>query len=201
MADARIEHRHQVQRLHDVGAVLARQREIGLEAVVAVEMLHLLDDVLRELRRMTADLQQRQHQRRELMAQRNAGKAQVDVLPRRAERERRRALGSIGYFVDVDLVRQQCQILQQAAHLLRRLAVVEIGLDLDRTRDPFEIGLQLFLEIGVQHDVLRDATAACCSGMSMVKTIPSCPPGRASSFPAGRGAARRGGTGFPPKRE
>src|SRR3546814_8682055 len=54
----------------------------------------LLDDVGRGLRRMAADLQQRQHQRAELVAHRNAGEAQMDRLAGAGQRERRLALRS-----------------------------------------------------------------------------------------------------------
>lgn len=60
--DARVEHGRQVQRLHHVRAVLARQREIGFELVIAIQVLHLLDQLGGGLGRVAAHLQQRQHQ-------------------------------------------------------------------------------------------------------------------------------------------
>jgi hypothetical protein len=50
VADARVHHAHQVQRLHDVRAVLAGEREIGLEGEVAVERPHLVEQFLLDLR-------------------------------------------------------------------------------------------------------------------------------------------------------
>jgi hypothetical protein len=79
VANARVEHAHQVQGLHHVGAVLAGEAEVGLEVQVAVERLHLLDDVLGGLRRVAAHVQQCEHQRRELVAEGDAGEAHCDV--------------------------------------------------------------------------------------------------------------------------
>ena len=73
--DARVQHRGQVQRLHHVRAVLARQREIGFELIVAIQVLHLLDQLGSGLGRVAANLQQRQHQRGEFVPHRQAGKA------------------------------------------------------------------------------------------------------------------------------
>ena len=61
--DARIDHGHQVQRLHHVGAVLAGQREVGLEDVLACKTADAVEQLRGLLQRMAANLQQRQHQR------------------------------------------------------------------------------------------------------------------------------------------
>ena len=73
VANARVEHGHQVQGLHDVGTVLATERNVGLEGVIAVEGGHPAHQRGVDLRRVAPDLQQREHQRCELMAQRHAG--------------------------------------------------------------------------------------------------------------------------------
>ena len=62
VADARVQHRHRVQRLDHVGAVLAGKRNIGAELEVALEVPDLLDDGCIELGRIAARLQQGQHQ-------------------------------------------------------------------------------------------------------------------------------------------
>eukprot|EP01136_Pigoraptor_vietnamica_P011530 Opistho-1_new@50476 len=56
VADVRVQHRHQVERLHDVGAVLAAQRKEGLEEIVAFEAPDLFDHFGRRLRGVPANL-------------------------------------------------------------------------------------------------------------------------------------------------
>ena len=87
VADARVEDADRVQRLNDLGAVLAGLGEIGLEPVVALERLDLLDRLGRDLRRMAARLQEREHERVEFVAHRQAGEGDDGVLARRADRE------------------------------------------------------------------------------------------------------------------
>ena len=79
VGDARVQHAHEVERLHDVGAVLAGQREVGLEGEVALEVLDLLDGLGRGGRRVAAHLQEGEHQRRQLVAEGDAGEADLDV--------------------------------------------------------------------------------------------------------------------------
>src|SRR3546814_2417174 len=59
VGDARVDDAHQIERLHDVRAVLAREREIGFEMIVAVQRAHLVQHLGRSLGGMTPDLQQR----------------------------------------------------------------------------------------------------------------------------------------------
>src|SRR5690606_6357177 len=75
----RVQHGHQVQRLHDVRAVLAGQGEVGLEVEFSFQTLDLFDDVLAFLGRMAANLQQGQHQGSEFVAHRQTGEGQADV--------------------------------------------------------------------------------------------------------------------------
>jgi hypothetical protein len=75
VADVGVVQRHQRQRLHHLGAVVAGQREIGLEIMAAGQGLDLVDHALLHLGRMPAGPQQGQHQRGELMPQRQTGKA------------------------------------------------------------------------------------------------------------------------------
>ncbi len=151
VADVGVEHGHQVQRLDHVRAVLAGQREVGFEVVFAFDVLDLLDDLRRSLGRMAAHLQQRQDQRGELVAHGQAGEAQADVTADAVERERRLArILAVG--LEGDLVAETCNVLQHAQHFLGLLAVIEGRDDLERLSDLFQIGFQLGLEIGVQHD-------------------------------------------------
>src|SRR3546814_1536566 len=75
VGDARVDDAHQIERLHDVGAVLARQREIGFEMIVAVERADLLQHLGRGLGGVAPDLQQREDERGEFMAERDAREA------------------------------------------------------------------------------------------------------------------------------
>ena len=134
MADLRVEHAHQVQRLHHVGAVLAGQREIGLEVIVAVERLDLLDRLRRFLGRMAADLQQGEDQRIEFMAHRQAGEsARRRPCPTRLMAKDGLRASSRRATSD-DLVRLRGDVFQQRQHFLRLGAVVERGDQFDRLR-------------------------------------------------------------------
>ncbi|MNR07070.1 hypothetical protein D3C85_1231740 [compost metagenome] len=150
MADVRVEHGHQVQRLHHVRAVLAGQREIGFEVELALDRPDLLDHIARELGRVAADLQQGQHQRGELVAHGNAGEAQGDAGARAVQGERRATrVAAIG--LQGDLVGQADDVLQQCEQFAGFVAVIEGRDDLERLGDLFEVGLQLGFKIGVQH--------------------------------------------------
>ncbi len=72
--DARVEHRHQVQGLDHVRAVMTGERIVGFEFEIAINIADLLQQRLGLFRRMTAGPQQRQHQRGKLVAQRRARK-------------------------------------------------------------------------------------------------------------------------------
>jgi hypothetical protein len=56
--DAGIQHGHQVEGLHDIRAVMAGQRDKGLEAEYALDRLDLTDQFGIDLGWMTAGLQQ-----------------------------------------------------------------------------------------------------------------------------------------------
>ena len=73
VGDARVEDAHEVERLHDVRAVLTREGEVGLEVQIGIEAAHLLEQFLRGGRRMTAHLQECEHVGRELVTHRDAG--------------------------------------------------------------------------------------------------------------------------------
>ena len=165
--DVGVQHAHQVQRLHHVGAVLAGQREIGLEGVLPIEIAHLLDHVGRSLGRMAADLQQGQHERGEFMAHRDAGKAHADVGAEAVDREGRLARFAV-VAAQADLVRQRGDLLQQLVQLARLGAVVQRRDQFDRLRELFQVGLQLRLEGFVEHgehsETEKRGREACGSG-------------------------------------
>ena len=77
--DARVEHAHRVERLHDVGAVLAGQRHVGLEAVFALDGPHRVGRRLGDLRRHAPDLQDRQDEGGELVPHRQPGEPDRDL--------------------------------------------------------------------------------------------------------------------------
>ena len=73
VANAGIEHGHDVERLYHIGAVLAGQGEIGLEEVVAFDCANLRGCLFADTRRVSTNLQQCEHQRGEFMPKRNTG--------------------------------------------------------------------------------------------------------------------------------
>ena len=64
--------------------------------VRALEVLDLLDGLLRGLRGVAADVQQREHERGELVAQRDAGEAHADIGADTVDGERGGALVVVG---------------------------------------------------------------------------------------------------------
>ena len=150
--DARVQHRHQVQRLHHVRAVVAGQAHPGLEdqVLLGLQRADLLDQVGFHLGRVAAGLQQRQHQRGELVAHRQRGKAHAHVRALAGDLEGgAAAVGAVG--AQRDLVGQADDLAQQLTHLLRFGAVVQRGDQFDRLLQAFEVALELGLEVGVQH--------------------------------------------------
>ena len=95
MPHVRVQHRHEIQRLNHIGAVLAAQRNERLEAQPALEPPHLIHDRRVGLRRMAADLQEREHQRAELVPQGQSGETHPRLLAGRPQGERRRKLAVV----------------------------------------------------------------------------------------------------------
>ena len=154
MPNIRIDHRHQIKGLNDFRTVLARQRNIGLEQILAVQLADLFEEVIAGFRRMTTHLQERQYQRRELMAHRNADETHAHVAACTVQRERRLTLVVLIRFVAGQTRRQRGDLLQHCAHLLRLLGVVERRSDRYIVSHFAEVGLQLILDGSVQHDGL-----------------------------------------------
>jgi hypothetical protein len=142
VGDVRVQHRHQVQRLHHVRAVLAAQREIGLEMIVALERLDLIDQIGLDLRRMAADVQQGEHQRGELVAQGQAGETHARIARRAVDGERRPAR-IIAALYERHLVGSRSHVVQKREHLLRLGALIDGGDQLDGLAQVREIGRQL----------------------------------------------------------
>ena len=115
-ANARVEDGHERERLHHVGAVVARQAHVNLEIQVLrrLQRLDLRQCVFGHFGRVPARPQQRQHQAGEFVAQRNGGKVQMlrAVGPREGERRRAR-VAAIG---------AQRDVRAHARHLLQQLA-------------------------------------------------------------------------------
>ena len=87
MFDVGVERAHEIERLHDIRAILAGQREISLEHKCALQIADLLQHSRIFLGRMTTHLQQRQNQRIEFMAHRQTGKSNANVCADAIDRE------------------------------------------------------------------------------------------------------------------
>ena len=153
MGDTRVEHGHHVQRLDHVGAVLAGQGEIGFEMELTAQALDLFQDLGGDLGRVTARMQQGQHQGREFVAQRDAGEAQARFRAAAQDREGRHAVVGFRTFgaPPGDFVRQLGDIAQQGFQVPRRLDVVQGGDELDGLAQILQIAFQLGLQGLVQH--------------------------------------------------
>ena len=131
---------------------MASQRHVHLELVVAVQRLDGIDRLGLDFRRMAARPQQRQHERGEFVAQRQAGEAQAHVRAGALQRERRLA-GVVAVGAQRDLVGAQAlDRLQQVERLLRRVAVVERRDDLERLLDALQIAGELVFQFLFEHD-------------------------------------------------
>ena len=114
------------------------------------ERLDLVDDGLIHLRRMAAGLEQGEDQRGELVAHRDAGEMDARALTRLGNTEggTQRVLAVLA---QGDLVGEFGDVDEQAAQLLGLGAVVQGGDQLDRALELLEVGLELGLDVGVQH--------------------------------------------------
>ncbi len=149
MADPGVEHRHQVQRLHHVRAVLARQREIGFEIEVAVQALHRLDHLLCSAGGVAADLQQCEHQAGEFMPHRNAREPHADIGAGAADHETGPAL--VVGTDERDLAAQARDLGQQRLKLARLGVVAQARDQFDRFADIDQIGFELLRQMSVEH--------------------------------------------------
>ena len=158
--DLRVDDVHERQRLHHVRAVVAGQGHVDLEAEVTVQRLDRIDHVLLDLGRVAARPQQRQHQRGELVAQRQASETHTAGFACTGDYERRLA-GVVARGVQRDLVRQAGDDLQQRAHVNASLAVVQRRDQRDRLTQHAQVLLQLGLEGVVKHGELLKRKKRC----------------------------------------
>ncbi len=117
--DVGVDNRHQVERLHDFRAILAGQRDVGLEMIFARQIADLLDDVLTGLGRMAANLQNGKHQRSEFVAHGNTGELHSDITAWAVQLERGTTLCRITLFSQADIAGNTSEVLQQLQHFAR----------------------------------------------------------------------------------
>ncbi len=134
--DPRIQHRHHIQCLHHIGTALAGERNEGLEVVVAIEGADLLDHRLIDLRRITAGLQQCEHQRGEFMAHGQPRETHPRILSWPPQPERGFQVGVTAWrategrfdvatqHLHFDQMGRRLYIGQQFEHFPRRVAVI-----------------------------------------------------------------------------
>jgi hypothetical protein len=79
VADSRVEDAHQVERLHDVRAVLARLTEVRLEPVLPREAANGIQELRGGRGGVPAHLEQREYERGELVPERHPGELHLDV--------------------------------------------------------------------------------------------------------------------------
>ena len=149
VGDPRVEDAHRVERLHDVGAVLASEGHVGLEVVLPLDRPDRRRSLLRDLRGDAANLQQGEDQRRELVPERHAGEAHLDIGAGPLDGEGR--LAGIVAGRHRDQCGQRRDLPQQLTRLGRRAGIVEAGLQLDRQGEPLQVGLQRGSEVRVEH--------------------------------------------------
>ncbi len=147
MGDVRVQGRHQVQRLYHVRAVLAGQRDIGLEVELALQVADLLQQCRISLGRVTTGLQQRQYQRGELVAHGDTGKADPRGFPGGGNTHARGAL--VGRVGQADLARHLGDLGGQLVQFLALGAVIDGHADFYRLYDILQVGVQLLLQIGI----------------------------------------------------
>src|SRR5690606_1113500 len=150
VADPGVHHAHEVVRLVDVRAVLAADRVVGLERVLALEPADLIEHLGLDLRRMAADPQHGEDERGQLVAERHAGEAHRDVGAGPDDGEGRAALVVVPAD-DGDLVGERGDLVEEGGELARRVAVVERGDELDGVADVLEVRPELRGDGVVQH--------------------------------------------------
>ena len=145
--DPRVDDGHRVQCLHHGRAVLAGQGHVGSELEVPVQGCDLVDEVLLFLDRVTADLEEGQHQGAELVAHRDAREGDADVAACTLNGEGRLALVQFVVLAGGDVIGECCDVLEQLLEVCGLAAVVEGVNELDLLGDAVdqlaELGLQV----------------------------------------------------------
>ena len=147
--DPRVDDGHRVQCLHHGRAVLAGQGHVGSELEVPVQGCDLVDEVLLFLDRVTADLEEGQHQGAELVAHRDAREGDADVAACTLNGEGRLALVQFVVLAGGDVIGECCDVLEQLLEVCGLAAVVEGVNELDLLGDAVdqlaELGLQVVI--------------------------------------------------------
>jgi len=112
--DIGVERGHQVQRLHNIRAVVAGERNKGFKPQAGIQTFDLFDDACVDLGRIAADLQKREHEGRELMAHRDAGKMHARRLAGQRD-AKRRFERSIAAFTHGDFIRKRGDFFDELA--------------------------------------------------------------------------------------
>ena len=99
---------------------------------------------------MPADVEECEHERRELVAQGNAGELDGDVSAEAVDRERRRPVG-VAVAAVGDLVGERGDLVEELVQLGRLRALVEGGRELDRLGEVLEVALELGGECWIEH--------------------------------------------------
>ena len=151
-AHVRVVHGHEGERLHHIGAVLARQAHEHVKRVRAGQLLNLADGLRIDLGRVAARPQQRQHQRGKFMPQRKGGKFQL-LLRIRAPQAERGFACAVAIEPKRDLVAHGGHLLQQAAHVGGVCVVAQSGGDGDGAAQHAHVLLQLGGHFLVEHGI------------------------------------------------
>ena len=147
VGDVRIKRGHQIQCLDDIRAVLAGERNIGLEVELTFQIPDLFQQRWIGLGRVPTALQQSQNQRGELVPHRDAGKMHAWRLTGRADAQSRladRVAADQG-----NLVRHAGNLFGQRQQLGRLRRVITGHADLNRLLDVLEVTIQLLFELYV----------------------------------------------------
>ena len=152
--DARVEHAIRFSACTTSGQFWQDEREVGLEVRSRRRAPAICSSTLGvDLRRVAADLQQRQHQRGELVAQRDAGEADADVGAGAVDARTtglRVVVVGVGRRVILSRQRRRSRRAARAARADLALSSSEATSSIGCVT-LLEVGLQLGLQCGVEH--------------------------------------------------
>ncbi len=147
VGDAGVEGGHQVEGLHHVRAVVAGERNIGLEVELALEIADLLLHGRIGLGGVTAALQQGEYQRGKFMTHGDAGKMNARGLALRRDAHGRLAGGiAIG---QRNLGGHPGDLAGQCQQFGGFVAVIAGHADLDGIDDVLQVTVELLFEVGI----------------------------------------------------
>ena len=151
----RVQRRHQVERLDDVGTALTGLREVDLEAQLTAQLADLLQGLVGLLRRMSADVKKREDQRGELVPERQSREANARRLVGAVDAERGDAfVPHVAGDHQVDEIRSGGDVRQQRPDVARGLPLVQPRGQDDGVLQARQVRLHLLLEIVVEHGFL-----------------------------------------------